>query len=376
MNRHLKRLLNLCVLILIFAAVPTLWAEQSKSESDSAEPFEVGVLLCLSGNCADWGQAALDGARLAAEIANARGGLRGRQIELRVEDTAEAVSGAKTVSAFKKLQTNRNLRYFIGPSWAPGALALLPLIKEATDIVMITPSASAVEFSRAGDHVFNMRAAEEAGTKALAGYAVSQGWKRAAIFSSQQPAEMTQGRVFEKEFTKLGGTVTILLEPTPTLSDLRSEATKIIAGKPDVVFMMNYNQIDAGARELSKQGYRGARMAISLDAQRLKSAKGALNGVIVARAPEPSRAFRQRFTKRFGHPPGLSAEGGFDAIQVLLRSISEADSTDVNAVKSILPTLQYAGASGEIRFDEHGALIQRPALFRVQDEQLVGLEVH
>lgn len=375
------RKIAILLIVLVAVTVTEVFAESVTKEKPAVDnsvtitELEIGVMLCLSGNCADWGQAALEGAQLATDMVNAAGGVQGKLLKLQVEDTGEAISGAKAVTAFKKLQTSGSIKYFIGPSWSPGAKAILPLVKRSTDSLVITPSASAVEFKMAGDNIFNMRAAEEAGTRALAKYAFSKGWRKAAIFSSQQAADMTQGRAFEEEFKRLGGTVTIRLEPPPSLSDLRSEAARIIAGKPDVVFLINYNQMDSGARELSKQGYTGVRMAISLDAHRVKSSKGALDGVIVARSPEPSRAFRRAFEKRFGHAPGLSAEGGYDAVQALSRAMKQAGSLEVSKVKKALPQLEFAGASGDIRFDKHGGLVQNPMLFQVQGEQLVNLGI-
>lgn len=89
--------------------------------------LDVGVLLCLTGNCADWGSAALKGAELATKELNASGGVLGHELKLHVEDTRESISGAQAVSAFQKLTALDKFHFIIGPSWSPGALAIAPL---------------------------------------------------------------------------------------------------------------------------------------------------------------------------------------------------------------------------------------------------------
>ena len=125
-------------------------------------------MLCQTGNCSDWGRSALKGARLAVENINAEGGgVLARKINLVIEDTDESISGAKAVTAFHSLR-RKNLQFIIGPSWSPGALAILPLVSKLQDTIVITPSASAKEFSRAFPFIFNMRPPEDVATKALA----------------------------------------------------------------------------------------------------------------------------------------------------------------------------------------------------------------
>ena len=336
--------------------------------------FEVGAMLCLSGNCADWGNAALKGARLAAEEINKSGGVLGRTISLRVEDTQESISGATAVKAYQKLKSDPNIKYFIGPSWSPGALSIAPIAAKQAGILVITPSASAVEFNRASDHIFNGRLNEELLTRALARYSFAQGWKKAAIFSSQQAAENTQGRIFEDEFQKSGGSVTARLEPPPTLTNLQTEALKIISGSPDVVFLANYNQIDVGSRALSVLKFRGAKLAISLDEQRVKEAKGALENVVVAKGSEPSSSFKEKFVARYNEPPGLSADNGYDSMKMLALAITEAKSFDPEVVKVNLKNIRYTGTVGPITFNDERGIIQNPVLYRVVGETLVEIK--
>jgi branched-chain amino acid transport system substrate-binding protein len=358
------------ILVLLFA----ICQFQICLADTKAPSLEIGLLVCLTGDCADWGTATMQGAQLAARELNERGGILGRTIRLRIEDTSEAVSGAKAVTAFKKLSSIDSLNIMIGPSWAPGARAILPLVAKSNRLLVITPSASFAGFARAADHIFNMRASEEAISRALANYTWQKGWRTAAIFSSQQPAEMENGRVFEEEFKELGGTVTLRVEPAPGSADLRTLATKIVASKPDVVYLISYTSMVEAARQLTNLGFTGPRLTISIDEARLRAAKGALDGVIVASFPGATDQFRDVFSQEFGQPPGLSAEGGYDAIYAIAKAAEQAGAIDVSQLKTKLKALQFEGASGKIQFDEWGQLTQIPVLMVADSEKLESLE--
>lgn len=319
------------------------------------------------------GTSALKGAQLAAEKVNSEGGILSKKIELIVEDSADSISGAKSVSAFQSLLA-KNLSFYIGPSWSPAALAIAPIAAKRTDIILITPSASAREFSRSAPHIFNLRLPEELATRSLARYAYNQGKRRAAIFSSQQSAESAQGRIFEDEFKKLGGEVTIRIEAIPTQTELKTEALKITSTLPDVIFLMNYNQIEIGLKDLNNLGYKGMRLAISLDDARIAGAQGLFEGVVIGRAAEPTEEFKNAYKERFGEVSGLSAEGGYDGVMTLVQAIQETGRLDnISKIRDNLQHGKYSGAIGSFTFDESREVVQAPVLFVVKDGKLMQI---
>lgn len=338
------------------------------------ESVEIGALLCLTGNCADWGTAALRGVQLAVHEINDQGGLLGKQVKLRTEDTRESISGAHAVAAFKKLTEIDKVHFLIGPSWSPGGLAIAPLAGRARNLILITPSVSAEEFSRSGPNLFNIRPIERNVTEALAHDLYARGNRRAAILGSSQPAESAQGGFFRDAFTRAGGTIVNHIETNPELLDVRTEITHLIASKPDVVFLIAYNQMLNAVKLLRSLNYTGTVATISIDDARVASAGGLLEELIVARALPPSEEFSTRFMAEFKEAPGLSAENGYDATKALARAISEAGSFETNEVVKKLARLRFSGAGGEIAFNENRAVRQLPGLYRVKSGKLEELE--
>jgi len=363
-TRKLKLILSL---VLSLALAPDAQATE--------QSLDIGVLVCLTGNCSDWGTAALRGVELAASELNKEGGLLGRPVRLLIEDTQESISGARAVSAFRKLTTIDRVEFIIGPSWAPGALAIAPLAARNDQLVLITPSASAEEFSRAGKNIFNMRPSERLASEALADYALSLGIKRGAVLTSSQAAESAQGEIFRDAFSRSGGSIVSYIETNPELSDVRTEVAQIVASKPDVILLMSYNQMDNAAQNLSALGFNGLVLAISLDDTRVAAARGALEGVIVARALSPSADFIRRFKEKFNEAPGLSAENGYDSLVAFAKAITAAGTTDTQQVQKFLKDIQFSGAAGQVAFDESRAVQRSPAFYRVVNGKLEALKV-
>lgn len=216
--------------------------------------WKIGMPVCLSGACILDGDTAIKGAQFAIEDLNEKGGVLGRKVKIIAEDTAESISGAKAVSAFKKLRLDPEIKYFIGPSWSPGGMSIAPLVK---DVLITSSSLGVSEFNTASNLIFNSRGVDERGSRKLAQFAVGKNLKKAAVLSSQHAWSYAQGRFFKEEFNKLYGQVNILYEPLPTETNVRTEVLKAVRSKAEVVFISGYLLSDLYLRELYSIGYKG-----------------------------------------------------------------------------------------------------------------------
>ena len=358
---------------LVLGTLCLLMAVLSQLNESSAEITEIsiGLLLCSTGDCADWGTAATHGAELARDRINQEGGVLGRKLRLIAEDTRESVSGAGAVSAYRNLKDLKKINFFIGPSWSPGALALLPVVSKDRGVIMITPSANAKKFSEAAGNLFNIRPIYDPSTRELAMLATQRGWAKVAIFGSQSEAEVLQSDIFENEFKKLGGSIAARIDSLPDQTDLRTEALRIVKSKPDAIFLMNYSQMGVAAAELRKVGYDGPMLAIAVDVHRVQAAGAALEGLIVADSPAPADWFVKSFSERFHEQPGLSAENGYDAVMAFAEAFKKSGSVEPEAVKRTLAQVDFRGASGQVKFNENRALEIVPVLKTVTNGKLI-----
>ena len=131
--------ISFCNSALKVLALTLILATSSFAET-KAENFKVGALLCLTGDCAEWGNNSLKGLQLAAEEINKTGGLLGRQIEIVAQDTREASGGGNSVSAYRQLTLDQEVNYIVGPTWTIGGLPLAPIAAQNRKIIMTSPS--------------------------------------------------------------------------------------------------------------------------------------------------------------------------------------------------------------------------------------------
>lgn len=219
-----------------------------------------------------------------------------------------------------------------------------------------------------------MRPVEDQATIRLAQYAVQNKWTKAAVLTSSQAAEATQRQIFKDAFTKAGGKVVRYIETNPELPDLRTEVLQIVASKPDLVFLMSYNQINNAANNLRALGFAGQILAISIDQSRISAAAGALENVIVAKASPPTAEFVAKFKAEYQQAPGLSAENGYDAVLALVTAIRESGSFEPPVVAKKLATLRFSGAAGELAFNAERGVVQAPVIYRIKNGAMVTLE--
>ncbi|MCK7499157.1 MAG: ABC transporter substrate-binding protein [Comamonadaceae bacterium] len=118
------------------------------------ESLRLGFLGGLSGRSYDLAEAARNGVLLAIEQRNLAGGIDGRAIELVVRDDGEKPGGAAQGAA--ELVAS-GVVAIIGPITSSMVEAALPVIEKAK-VVMVTPTATAMQLVGKDDHLFRINA--------------------------------------------------------------------------------------------------------------------------------------------------------------------------------------------------------------------------
>lgn len=342
---------------------------QSKAED---KPFLIAALLSLTGDCADVGDLSKKGIELAIKEINAEGGILGRPVKLILEDSNESNS-INAVSAYRRLLLNSNIHFLIGPSCSPAALAIAPIAAKNPDVILFSPSVGQREFNETGDNLFKLWPYDEEGPKLLAEYANKKGWKKVAIFSSQQSWEQSQANFFENEFKKLGGKILAKVEPLTSDSDLKSSALKLVHSNPDFIFLSNYTKYEIAAKELHKQGFKGPKLSSLMSEEKIKLAAGTLDETVSYGYQPPTKDFEQNFELMHGNKLwGLSADTAYDITKLYSKTINSAKSDDVLLVRKMLKDIQdYSGASGKFSIDSKGGVSKKPILFQVKGMRLM-----
>lgn len=347
----------------LFTILFVLFSSSSYCQAET--PVKIGVMVCITGHCSEWGTNSLKGIELAVEELNKNSKT---PFKLVVEDSHDN-EPARAISSFKKLVDLHSLKIVIGPTWTAAGLSLVPLIQRNKELVVISPSVGVKEFNESSSNIFNVWPHDEKGTRALAQYAFAQNWKNAAIFGSQDPWVMTQSDIFAEEFKKLDGTITARVDPLPGSIDLKAEALKIHRSNPDVIMLSHY-QYEIIAKELRNLGSKSHKVAILMEKQRVAASEGALEGTVFALYEKPSENFSKAFKERFKVDPGITADTAYDAMMLVGKVVGETNSIESSKLIPALHSVRnYKGASGTFSIDSKGAVNKKPVLWRIKGSE-------
>ena len=359
------------IVVAIIAVIVVVGVVRSNISSESSASLQVGLMLCQTGACAEWGENSVAGIRLAVAELNEAGGVLGRQVELVIEDSAED-DPANSISAYRALRL-RGIDLIIGPTWTAAGLPIASIAAQ-DDVVITSPSLGVADFNEASDHSFNVWPHDELATKALARHTYARGLRKVAIMSASDHWYSEQGNAFEAEFKRLGGTIVLKEEPDLDRKEHRTEVLKIVESDTDVVMYSNLDNMGFIARQLRDQGFEGEQVSILMDDARIQSAAGALDGTVYVQYAPPTNEFAVAFKAMHGREPGITADTAYDALMLYADAIETVGSVvPADIAVEINSRESFTGASGTMNFDGLGGVTKEPVFWQVQGNNLVQI---
>ena len=183
------------------------------------------------------GASMLKAAQLAVNQINAKGGLRGRPLELRVADDSGSEDVAVRIAA--QLYADPAVVAVIGHLSSGTTLAAARVYGAgATPVVMISPSASSPDLSGISPYVFRVCPSDLQHGPHLARFALQVlGARRAGIIYVNNDYGRGVRRTFAAEFARLGGTVVEADPYVPTTPSLEPYLSHMRRGGVDVLLL-------------------------------------------------------------------------------------------------------------------------------------------
>jgi ABC-type branched-subunit amino acid transport system substrate-binding protein len=166
------------------------------------DAVNVGLLAPLSGYDADIGKRILQGAQLAVNAANAKGGA---QVNLVIRDTRSSMVQAARITY--ELVSGEQVPIILGPVLSPEAVAAAAILV-GRDAVMITPTATDDGIAELGPNVFQMNVTTGVLGRTIADYAMANlNTKEFAILAPISDYGRALCESFRDEVRKGGGTI-------------------------------------------------------------------------------------------------------------------------------------------------------------------------
>ena len=334
----------------------------------------LGHVGSMTGSEATFGDSTDKGIRLAIEAANAKGGVKGRQIDVKTYDSQGKPEEAAVAAT--RLIVNDKVTILLGEVASSRSLAMAP-IADANKTPMITPSSTnprvTKDQGKVRPFVFRVCFIDPFQGTVMAKFSrdTLKISKVAILRDVGNDYSMGLADYFLSKLKELGGTIVDDQSYKAGDQDFKAQLTAIKGKNPEAVYVPGYYTdvalIVRQARELGmKVPFMGGD---GWDSAKLYEIGGkALDGCYFSNhysADDPSpriQDFVRRYKEKFGQvPDGLAAQG-YDAGQVAIDAMTRAKDLGGASIKEALEqTRDFPGVTGIITINaDHDAV--KPAV--------------
>lgn len=347
----------------------------SASGGSDSDTIRIGGLAPLTGDAASYGVAVNNAIQMAVEDINVNGGIDGKQIEYIYYD--EKGDTTEATNAYNKLVQDDKVVAIIGDVTTKPTLAVAQTSQQ-DNIPIITATATAAEVTLTGPNIFRACFTDPFQGELMASYASEKlGATKVAVLSDMAD-DYSSGiaEAFVAKAEELGMQVVADEKYQDGDVDFKSQLTNIKGQNPDVLFLPVYYEdlrlISAQAKEVGVTAQLcGADGWDSVLTDNFDSS--VLNGGVFCSqystesTDERVQSFISAYKEKYEMDPNMFAVLAYDATNMMAQAISDAGSTDSQAIIDAMAALEYDGLTGRMTFDEDRNPQKSAVIVSIQD---------
>lgn len=348
----------------------------SASGGSDSDTIRIGGLAPLTGDAASYGVAVNNGIQMAVEDINANGGIDGKQIKYIYYD--EKGDTTEATNAYNKLVQDDKVVAIIGDVTTKPTLAVAQTSQQ-DNIPIITATATAAEVTLTGPNIFRACFTDPFQGELMASYASEKlGATKVAVLSDMAD-DYSSGiaEAFVAKAKELGMEVVADEKYQDGDVDFKSQLTNIKGQNPDVLFLPVYYEdlrlISAQAKEVGVTAQLcGADGWDSVLTDNFDSS--VLNGGVFCSqystesTDERVQNFISTYKEKYEMDPNMFAVLAYDATNMMAQAISDAGSTDSQAIIDAMAALEYDGLTGHMTFDADRNPQKSAVIVSIQDD--------
>lgn len=329
-----------------------------------SRPIQIGFVGELSGRDAVLGVQARNGAQMAVDEINERGGIAGHTLEMLVYDNAGKVE--TLLSADQEL-IERKVVAITGHTTSWESIAALDLL-EKEGMILFSPSTSTPALSQKSDNFYRLIPSSVAQSYPLAEYLANHlNVHRAAVLFEADNAAFTQtyADAFIQHFNELGGQITVRSSYS---SSANPDFAQIIthlrsAGQADALLLVTSSAETALlAQQVRLQDW-DVQLATSnwaYTGELLQNGGRAVEGILITSQFNSNCQnqhyldFKSKYQDKYGQAPAFVAVISYETIQVLASALEQTNGRREGLGEALLKTGRYQGLCDEIIMDSYG----------------------
>ncbi len=334
----------------------------------AAEPIRIGVNEPLTGAFAASGTYVVNGAKIAADEINAKGGVLGRPIELVIEDNKSNPTEAAAVA--EKLITSDKVPVMMGAWGSSLTLAVMPKLADYATPMLVETSSSGKITTSGNPYVFRIAPPSALEAETFAPTVAKLGLKKVDFLVINNDFGRGAATDFGAMLKGKGVAVGLLETMDPAAQDMSAQLSKLKGSDADTIMITSaVDQLTLIFKQMAALGLKkrvittgGSQNPDQLIAQAGQAADGTLHLLTFLpwfpeKSPAPAAAayFIGEWKKR-GFPFAGTTESfrGYDGIRTIAQAIAKAKTPDAAGIKDALWGVDFAGLNGPIRFSKAG----------------------
>ncbi|HEX9463023.1 MAG TPA: ABC transporter substrate-binding protein [Alphaproteobacteria bacterium] len=340
------------------AAVLALTIGPARADDEIA----IGLIAPLSGGVAYDGQSKLNGALVAAEEINAKGGILGKKIKIIAEDGA--CNPGQSVAGAEKLIARDHVVALIGALCSSGTGAVSETVRKYK-LPLITGVSTAERLTEEGNPWF-FRATT---TTKLNGQSLGKTLsdmshaKKIAFVVTSDDWGHSAAEAYGASMKALGASIVATEYFGREDTDFTEHLTKVRAAGADTVFSVggfqNAANVTTQARQLGFSGPILGEGAFCTEtwAGLVKDFTGNVIGIlewVTGIDDDVNKRFIANYQRAYKELPTKFSAAGYNTMSILAAALARAGTTEPEALRKAIAATDYTGLMGNYRFDEKG----------------------
>lgn len=342
--------------------------------SAQAQNHKFAFVMPLSGPFAVIGASQQQGATMAVEEINAKGGIKGRKIDVTVEDSGPAPTTA--VTALRRVMGSNPVAVF-GPFLGTQVLAMSPETQKAGMPFLVLPGT--LKVTQLGNPwLFRFQVTDMVSRAVTVRYTVDRLQKKKIALLHVNDEYGIGGRdatiAFLKNEYKLAPAAVETYASTDR--DVSAQIAKIKASGADALHVQgNSGDIAAVIKQLRQQKFDApiiASVGLIAPATMALLDQAETDGVYVESAgmpaldPNPTvQAWTKTYEARWKRAPDVFAVQNYEAVKMVAQ-VMETKGAEHETIRKGLREARYAGLLGEVMADQEGNMYHTSRIYRFE----------
>lgn len=330
-------------------------------ESALAEPIRIGEINSYTKLPA-FTEPYKKGWQLAVEEINAKGGIKGRPLEVISRDDAGKPGNAVKIA--EELVLRDKVTLLAGTFFSHIGLAVADYAKQNKVLFIASePLSDALVWSKGNDYTFRLRPSTYMQAAMLAAEAAKTDAVKWATVAPNYAYGKDAVAAFKQVLSKLKPSVQFIDEQWPALFKIDAGVTAraLEAAKPDAIYNVTFgSDLSAFVREGTVRGLFKNRTVVSLltgEPEYLEPLKDeAPKGWIVTGYPwyaidtPAHNAFRKAYEARWGETLKMGSMVGYNTIQSIAALLEKSAATDTETLVAAMQDLKVTTPMGDITY--------------------------